>query len=297
MRYISRGENAEKCAAKTEDSETVSVADAEAEAEAEAPHVDITIPTLADICYDFNGSLGFAVGSSGFIFSMYFPNWLPYFRYGSLAWIWGCVAYSVPLLSKWKPKGGCPDSAKEKIACPWRIGEFGEFLCYVFYVIGCVMGGFFHEESVEEYLPVINHMFVYGSFSLALEPLYRVLLFFTQSSIRFSHKIAAKLTESPSPLTLPSIHADNSSNNNNNNESSQSPLKLKLRLDRCLELLAIIFFCAAGLFGGFPPHPSLALPGVYFWGVGSLLCVARSFLMLYDRNQVLKAEGTTSSTS
>jgi len=272
-------------AAKTEDSETVSIADAEAEAE--APYFDIAIPTLADICYDFNGSLGFAVGSSGFIFAMYFPNWLPCFRYGSLAWIWGCVAYSVPLLSRWKPKGGCPDSEKEKIACPWRIREFGEFLSYIFYVIGCVLGGFFDEESVEEYLPVINHMFVYGSFSLALEPLYRVLLFFTRSFMRFSHRIATKLSGSPSP----SIHADNSSNNN---ESPQPPLKQKLRLDRCLELLAIFFFCAAGLFGGFPPHPSLALPGVYFWGVGSLLCVARSFLMVYDRNQGLKAEATSS---
>jgi hypothetical protein len=260
--------------ATTEDSETVLVAASPA------------IPTRMDIFFDFNGSLGFAVGSSGFIFAMYYTNWLPYFRYGSLTWIWGCVMYSIPLLQKLK--GGFSQRS-----CPWGMGDLGEFLCYSFYAIGCVMGGFFDEQAVDRFLPAINHTFVYGSFSLALEPLYQVFLFLTRGGSCRSRIGATKLCGSSSTTSVDSnLTADNNNSNNNNsnsNETETSLLQLKLNWDRCLELFAMTFFCAAGVFGGFPPHPSLALPGVYFWLVGSLFSMAGAFLMVYHRNQGLKA--------
>ena len=103
-------------------------------------------PTRIDIFYDFNGSLGFAIGSSGFILAMYFENWLPYFRYGSLTWIWGCVFYSIPLLLKLKSKKDLDDSSNlehprscDTSSFPWGIGDLGEFLCYLFYTIGCIL--------------------------------------------------------------------------------------------------------------------------------------------------------------
>ena len=46
-----------------------------------------------EMFYDLNGSLGFVIGLSGFILSMHYNNCLPYFRYGSLFWIWGYVLY------------------------------------------------------------------------------------------------------------------------------------------------------------------------------------------------------------
>ena len=229
------------------------------------------IPTRMDIFYDFNGSLGFAVGSSGFILAMYYENWLPYFRYGSITWIWGCVFYSIPLLLKFK--NGCSDS-KSGCRSPWGIGDLGLFLCCVFYTIGCVLGGFYGEEDVERFLPAINHAFVYGSFSLALEPLYQVFLFLKRGGSCRSRMGASKLCGSQQSTSL--------------DDNEETPLKLNW--DRFLELWAMIFFCAAGVFGGFPPHPSLALPGVYFWEVGSLFSVARSCFMLYTRKQGLKAE-------
>ena len=92
---------------------------------------------------------------------------------------------------------------------------------------------------------------------------------------------------------------DNSSNSNGNTASKKNegaavtaaalPLK-KINWDYFFEIGAMIFFCAAGLFGGFPPHPSLALPGVYFWEVGSFFSVARSCHMLHRRKQGLEKE-------
>jgi len=246
----------------SEGSQTVSVSEASPD-----------IPSRMDVFYDFNGSLGFAIGSSGFILSMYFENWLPYFRYGCIVWIWGCIFYSIPLLLKFK--NGCSDS-KYGCTCPWGIGDLGEFLCFVFYTIGCVLGGFYDEEAVENFLPAINHTFVYGSFSLVLEPLYQAFLFLKRGGSCRSRMSASKLCGSPDTIT---------------DDDKEAPLKLNW--DRCLELGATTFFCAAGVFGGFPPHPSLALPGVYFWEVGSLFSVARSCLMVHSRKVGLKAQAAS----
>ena len=231
---------------------------------------DSSIPTLMDIFYDFNGSLGFVVGSSGFILSMYFTDWLPYFRYGSLVWIYGCVMYSIPLFLKFR-------GWRFADRCPWGIGDFGGYLCYLFFVIGCILGGFFDEATVESFLPPINHTFLYGSFSLTLEPIYQGFLFLRRGGSFRSRMGATKLCGSST------IHEDS---NNDDDESVVTPLKINW--DRFLELSATTFYCAAAVFGGFPPHPSLALPGVYFWEVGSLFSLARSFFMLYQRNQGLK---------
>jgi hypothetical protein len=276
--------------------------DADAEINAESEMVSVVaeaspiIPSRMDIFYDLNGSLGFVVGSSGFILAMYYTNWLPYFRYGSLAWIWGCIMYSIPLLQKIKGRRlsiSTKNCCRRCSLCPWGIGDFGAFLCYQFYTIGCVLGGFFDEEAVERFLPAINHIFVYGSFSLALEPLYQVFLFLTRGGSCRSRIGATKLCGSSSTTSVDSnLTADNNNSNNNNsnsNETETSLLQLKLNWDRGLELFAMTFFCAAGVFGGFPPHPSLALPGVYFWLVGSLFSMAGAFLMVYHRNQGLKA--------
>jgi hypothetical protein len=237
--------------ATTEGSETVSATEASAD-----------IPTVMDLVYDFNGSLGFAVGSSGFILAMYYENWLPYFRYGSLLWIWGCVAYAIPLFLKFKD-GLCP--------FPWDIGDWGVFLCCLLYTIGCILGGFYDEEAVEAFLPAINHTFLYGSLALALEPLYEFFL-----SVKNGGSCRSRLTNQK----LFGLSPDN------NDENAE----LKLNWDRFYEIWAMIGFCVAGSFGGFPPHPSLALPGVYFWMVGSLFAVARSFHMLYLRRQGLRAQ-------
>ena len=231
-----------------------------------------SIPTKMDIFYDFNGSLGFAIGSSGFILSMYFENWLPYFRYGSLAWIWGSVLYTIPLIEKLIRGNG-----------PWDLGDWGEFLCYVFYTIGCVFGGFFDAETVDRFLPAINHTFVYGSFSLAIKPTYQLILYLLAKM-----GVTSKKEESESSSTT--IPAGTDDNISQKEETAlESPTLTKILFwDWIYELGAMFFFCAAGVFGGFPPHPSLALPGVYFWEVGSLFSVARSFSMISKRNELLK---------
>ena len=245
--------------ATSEDSEVVSAAEASSD-----------IPTIMDIVYDFNGSLGFAIGSTGFIAAMYFDDWLPYFRYGSIIWIWGCVAYSIPLFLKFKRD---PSDSTKGFTCPWDIGDLGLFLCCLGYTIGCILGGFFDGEAVDGYLPAINHSFVYGSFALALEPLYQVFLFLKRGGSCRSRMSATKLCGTPSA---------------SDDDKTETPLKFNW--DRCFELCATTFFCAAGVFGGFPPHPSLALPGVYFWEVGSLFGLARSCHMVHRRNQGLKAQ-------
>ena len=262
-----------------------------------APTRVAPFPTRMDVFYDLNGSLGFAVGSSGFILAMYFEDWLPYFRYGSLAWIWGCVLYSIPLLQKMRGTGGRGGAG----GFPWNLGETGEFLCYLFYVIGCVLGGFFDEERVERYLPAINHMFVYGSFSLVLEPAHQVFLFLTRGGGCMERMAVTRLCgSSPSPPrvgedAIPdgdsatgSASTDTGSRTVPASNLGKPQPQLRLHWDRALELSATAFFCAAGVFGGFPPHPSLALPGVYFWEVGSLFSVARSVLLIRRRGRGLR---------
>lgn len=241
------------------------------------------IPSRMDIFYDLNGSLGFAIGSSGFILSMYYDNWLPYFRYGSLFWIWGCVLYSIPLLLKLRGKdGGC--------AFTWGIGDIGEFACYLGYTIGCIFGGFFGAEAIDnKFLPTINHSFLYGSLFLALEPLYQAFLLLTRGGSCLSRMRASKLCGSPSDVMHNNSTITCKTVSSEDTEARVSPPPLKLNWDRLFELCAMIFFCAAGVFGGFPPHPSLALPGQYFWEVGSLFSVARSLLMIQKRNRGLKA--------
>ena len=161
--------------------------------------------------------------------------------------------------------------------CPWGIGDFGEYLCYQFYTIGCVLGGFFDEDSVKGFFPAINHIFVYGSFSRALEPLYQVFLCLTRGGSCRSGMSATKLCASSStPRVDSNINStsNSTSKSNSNTEDNKTnisevePLlpQLKLNRDRCLELFATTFFCAAGVFGGFPPHPSLAPEGLLLVG-------------------------------
>lgn len=242
-----------------------------------------SIPSVMNIVYDFNGSIGFAIGSSGFILAMYFDDWLPYFRYGSLTWIWGSIAYWIPLFLKFKGAVTKSDDGSSKFTFPWDIADVGMFLCCLGYIVGCILGGFFDTDTVESFLPAINHAFLYGSFSLTLEPLYQVYLFLRRKGSCRSRMSATKLCG-----TILAVDRGE-----DDDEAEKPPAPLKLSWDRFFELNAMIFFCAAGYFGGFPPHPHLALPGVYCWEVGSLFSVARSFCMLNARKQGLKAQAAT----
>lgn len=246
----------------------------EASDSAQAADVVPAIPTFMDIFYDFNGSLGFAIGSSGFILEKYHDNWLPYFRYGALVWIWGCVAYTVPLVLKLRGEAPTPGGGRQR-ACPWGLGDWGLFVCCLFYTVGCVLGGFFEQPAVEDFLPAINHAFLYGSLALALEPLQQAALFLARGGSLRRRVGLTKLCGAPPAA----------------GDEDDAPLKpLKLSWDRTFELFAMIFFIAAAVFGGFPPHPSHVLPGVYFWEVGSLFSVARSFVMVHNRKCGLKAQ-------
>eukprot|EP00751_Fragilariopsis_kerguelensis_P032781 CAMPEP_0170967454 /NCGR_PEP_ID=MMETSP0735-20130129/42592_1 /TAXON_ID=186038 /ORGANISM="Fragilariopsis kerguelensis, Strain L26-C5" /LENGTH=350 /DNA_ID=CAMNT_0011386135 /DNA_START=59 /DNA_END=1111 /DNA_ORIENTATION=- len=270
-----------------------------------------TTPTVMDIVYDLNGSLGFVIGSSGFIFAMYYTNWLPFFRFGSLFWIYGCVFYLIPLILKLKIRAVCSKDSttttttthftghvdcthNESGCCPWSIGEVGELMCNVFWLIGCVLGGFFKDEAtVESFLPTINHTFAYGSFSLAVEPVYQLFLFGKKKGSFRSRLRTMKLfggSSSSSSSSSSFIGIDTTV------DVSDEENALTLNLDRCFELGAMIFFCAAAIFGGFPPHPSLALPGVYCWIVGSFFGLARSFLLMYERFQKLQKNDETTTT-
>ncbi len=187
---------------------------------------------------------------------------------------------------------------------PWDIGELGVFLCCLFYTIGCIFGGFFDLETVERFLPLINHMLLYGSLSLALEPAYEAILFMVRGGSCMSRMRKTKLWGVPSSQhsyayanTADIEHNSTTSSSDNNEDNGErqtqtqtqtQTLPLKFNWDRCFELGAMIFFCAAGAFGGFPPHPSLALPGQYFWEVGSLFSVARSVVMIRRRKEGLK---------
>lgn len=245
-----------------------------------------SIPSVMDIVYDFNGSIGFAIGSSGFILAMHFEdgNWLPYFRYGSLTWIWGSIAYWIPLFLKFKGTVSTAGDGSRKFKFPWDIADVGMFLCCLGYIVGCILGGFFDAPTVEKFFPAINHAFLYGSFSLTLEPLYQVYLFLRRKGSCRSRMSATKLCGTSSAI--------DSGTDDDDDEAEKTPAPLKISWDRFFELNAMIFFCAAGYFGGFAPHPSLFLPGVYCWEVGSLFSVARSFCMLNARKEGLKAQTT-----
>ncbi|OEU07575.1 hypothetical protein FRACYDRAFT_250997 [Fragilariopsis cylindrus CCMP1102] len=193
------------------------------------------IPTLFDIFIHFSGSLSFVVGSAGYISSTYYENRLPYVCYGSFFMSYGCVMYSVPLFMKFRNR------SSNNSCCPWGIEDLGAFLCYCFFIIGCILyilASYSNKETGLKYYPVIEHMFVYGSFSLTIEPFYQVILFFTRGGNCRSRIGASKLWS---------------------------------------------ISC------GFYPHPDAALAGVYFAEIGSLLCLARSFLMVNKRRVGLKA--------
>src|SRR5690348_6785786 len=63
---------------------------------------EVAVPLVNrwDLVWDFNGSIGFIIGSSGFAVSTYKVDWLPHYRYGCILWIWGCLAYLAPVCIK-----------------------------------------------------------------------------------------------------------------------------------------------------------------------------------------------------
>jgi hypothetical protein len=221
------------------------------------------IPSVKALIFDFNGSIGFVIGSSGFIFSIYFlDNWLPYFRYGCIAWIWGCLSYATPILSH------PADTDGKKYSC----SDAGVLLCMFLFIAGCILGGFFNEEQVLSWMLQINYLFVFGSFSLAIEPLCQagyILFRCATCSARLSDTILF---------------------------GSCSDGKLSINWDRVLELLALSSFCVAGVFGGFGPNVKAITTGVYYWEVGSVFCFCRSMLMWHTRRVGLRrlAAATTS---
>ena len=180
-----------------------------------------------------------------------------------------------------------------------NLGETGEFLSYLFYVIGCVLGGFFDEERVERYLPAINHMFVYGSFSLVLEPAHQVFLFLTRGGGCMERMAVTRLCGS-SPSSPPSRWGCHPRRRFRHRQRQQ-----RHRQPHCPRQQPRQAAAAAEAPPGtgpsscpprpssarracsedFPPHPSLALPGVYFWEVGLLFSVARSVLLIRRRGR------------
>ena len=248
------------------------------------------IPTLFDIFIHFSGSLSFVVGSAGYISSTYYENRLPYVCYGSFFMSYGCVMYSVPLFMKFRNR------SSNNSCCPWGIEDLGAFLCYIFFIIGCILyilASYSNKESGLKYYPVIEHMFVYGSFSLTIEPFYQVILFFTRGGNCRSRIGASKLCGPGGSTTTITTTNDNDNDNDIDNDNVGSLVEvttpLKLQWDRLLELFAIAFFCSGSISCGFYPHPDAALAGVYFAEIGSLLCLARSFLMVNKRRVGLKA--------
>jgi hypothetical protein len=126
--------------------------------------------------------------------------------------------YSVPLLIKFRNR------SSNNSCCPWGIEDLGEFLCYIFFIIGCIIAGCFNEETVLKYYPVINHMFVYGSFSLTLEPFYQVILFLTRGGNCRSRMGASKLCGSGvfTTTTTTTTTSDNDNGNDNDNNNIES---------------------------------------------------------------------------
>ena len=183
-----------------------------------------------------------------------------------------------------------------------NLGETGEFLCYLFYVIGCVLGGYFHEERVERYLPAINHMFVYGSFSLVLEPTHQVFLFLTRGGGCMERMAVTRLCGS-SPSSPPSRwgchprrrfrHRQRQHRHRQPHCPRQQPRQAAAAAEAppgtgpssCPPRPSSARRACSE---DFPPHPSLALPGVYFWEVGSLFSVARSVLLIRRRGRGLR---------
>jgi hypothetical protein len=214
------------------------------------------IPSVKDLIFDFNGSIGFVIGSSGFIVSLYHADWLPYFRYGCIAWIWGCLAYATPILAH---------PAHTEDGKKYSCSDVGVLLCLLLFIAGCILGGFFSEEQVLAWLVHINYLFVFGSFALSIEPLCQAGAFFIRCATCSARLSETKLLGS------------------NGNEG-----KLSLNWDRVLELLAMSCFCVAGAFGGFGPNTMAIVTGVYYWEVGSIFCFFRSIHMWHTRRVGLR---------
>lgn len=221
------------------------------------------IPSVNALIFDFNGSIGFVIGSSGFILSLYNANWLPYFRYGCIAWIWGCLAFAAPILAS-------PAHVEDgkKYSC----SDAGILMCLLLFIAGCILGGFFSEEQVLAWLVHINFLFVFGSFSLAIEPLCQVGYFLIRCATCSARLCETKLL------------------------GGNGDGKLSLNWDRVLELLAMSCFCVAGSFGGFGPNTKAIITGVYFWEVGSVFCFFRSILMWHARRVGLRRLPATNAT-
>jgi hypothetical protein len=225
----------------------------------------IVVPTKMDLLFSFNGSLSFVVGSSGFIISTYSENWLPYFRYGCVVWIWGCTSYLIPtfLQLKARKRGGGFTTP-----FPWDLADCGEIICLACFIVGCILGGFVPAtaDDVLLLLGPINAFFVAGSFALTLNPLMQAILFV----IKRQGSVYNRMTNSKLCGT-----------GGTNGLRSQG--------DRALELLTAASFCTAGVFGGYGPTFPAVRIGNYFWEVGSVVCFLRSLLMWHNRRRGLAA--------
>jgi hypothetical protein len=223
------------------------------------------IPTVRALIYDFNGSIAFCIGSSGFILSLYCPQndnnwWWPCFRYGCLAWIWGCLAYAIPILAT-----PVHVETGQKFSC----SDVGVLFGMSLFITGCTMGGFLSEERVLEYLVTINYLYVFGSFALAMEPLCQAGYFLWRC-----------VTTCSAPRWSETILLGSATTNLDG--------QLSLNWDRVWELLAMSSFCVAGIFGGFGPTTEDIAVGVYFWEVGSIFCLFRSLRMWRTRRVGLR---------
>ena len=221
---------------------------------------DTTNTAKLDIFWDFNGSISFVFGSPGFIISLHQSNnWLPYFRYGCIIWIWGCISYSIPIVHKFF----CGRQRLEGRVTNTHLSlaDAGCLLCMLLFIIGCILGGFFKDEGqVQDHMLAISYLFCLGSFALAIEPLYTFYCFI---KVR---------------MCTNRLHP-------NNSNEKRGWIRFQVSSDRIVECLAIASFCVAGFFGGFGSTDLAVMVGIYHWGIDSLVCFMRSCLLLYNRNQ------------
>jgi hypothetical protein len=139
------------------------------------------------------------------------------------------------------------------------------------------LGGCFSEERVLEYLITINYLFVFGSFSLALEPLCQAGYFLFRC-VRCSARLSDTVLFGSATTNF-------------------DGQLLSLNWDRVLELLAMSSFCVAGTFGGFGPNTTAIAAGVYYWEVGSIFCFFRSLLLWHTRRVGLRRLATTAASA
>ena len=131
---------------------------------------------------------------------------------------------------------------------PLGIWEVGGFLFKFFWLVGCIFGGFFKEQTVEKYIPLINQMFVYGSFSLLLETVYKVFLC-VQNKFNMLEKCGKRGTYGTYWIMDTQFQKDA-----NTLESSELPSQRKIQFnnwnwDWCNKLSTMLFFCLAGILG------------------------------------------------